>query len=134
MHEVKQEWRGEVIGGELCRILHCNAQSHPVFGHTPFHAPCMSRLTMRCLIVVPARRRLAFIFHLWHSRIMKALKSQLASELLADPTSRDQLRQFMTNRRGNSPTAGQATTGEFKIRREDGQSVRVSIVPKARAA
>lgn len=65
---------------------------------------------------------------------MKALKSQLASELLADPTSRDQLRQFMTNRRGNSAMAGQATMGEFKIRREDGQSVRVSIVPKAKAA
>lgn len=64
---------------------------------------------------------------------MKALKSQLASELLADPQARDQLRQFMTSKR-SAQTARQAATGEFKIRRDDGQSVRVTIVPKAKAA
>jgi len=65
---------------------------------------------------------------------MKALKSQLASELLADPQARDQLRQFMTSKRSIPQTAHHAATGEFKIRREDGQSVRVTIVPKANAA
>jgi len=48
---------------------------------------------------------------------MKALKSQLASELLADPTARDQLRQFMTSKRDTVQLARQAT-----------------IVPKAKAA
>lgn len=65
---------------------------------------------------------------------MKALKSQLASELLADPQARDQLRQFMTSKRSGPQTARHAATGEFKIRRDDGQSVRVTIVPKANAA
>lgn len=61
---------------------------------------------------------------------MKALKSQLASELLADPQARDQLREFMTSKRSGP----QLRTGEFRIRRDGGQSVRVTIVPKARAA
>ena len=65
---------------------------------------------------------------------MKALKSQLASELLADPKARDQLRQFMTAKHGVPQTVRQAAAGEFKIRRDSGQSVRVSIVPKAKAA
>lgn len=65
---------------------------------------------------------------------MKALKSQLASELLADPGARDQLRQFMTRERVVSQNARQGAADEFKIRRNDGQSVLVTIVPKAKAA
>jgi hypothetical protein len=65
---------------------------------------------------------------------MKALKSQLASELLADPAARDQLRQFMTREWVVPQNAPQGAAGEFKIRRNDGQSVLVTIVPKAKAA
>jgi len=62
---------------------------------------------------------------------MKVLKSQLASEILTDPQARDQLRQFMTSKRSLTQTSRQAATGEFKIRRDDSQSVRVTTVPKA---
>jgi hypothetical protein len=65
---------------------------------------------------------------------MKALKSQLAIELLADPKARDQLRQFVTSERHTSLPARQAAPGAFEIRRTSGQSVRASIVPKAKAA
>jgi O-methyltransferase involved in polyketide biosynthesis len=65
---------------------------------------------------------------------MKALKSQLATELLADPKARDQLRQFMTSKRAPSQPARQAVAEEFHIRRAGGQAVRASIVPKAKAA
>ena len=65
---------------------------------------------------------------------MKALKSQLASELLADPKARDQLRQFMTSQRDIVQGARQAATGEIRIQRDHGQAVRVTIVPKAKAA
>jgi len=51
---------------------------------------------------------------------MKALKSQLASELLADPQARDQLRQFMTSKRSALQTARGAGAGDFKIHRDDG--------------
>jgi hypothetical protein len=64
---------------------------------------------------------------------MKALKSQLAMELLADPKSRDQLRQFMTSKREPSPAARNVTAGAFEIRRSGGQVVRATIVPKAKA-
>lgn len=65
---------------------------------------------------------------------MKALKSQLASELLADPKARDQLRQFLTSKRPASQTARQSPAGEFHIRRAGGQAVLATIVPKAKAA
>jgi hypothetical protein len=65
---------------------------------------------------------------------MKALKSQLASELLADPQARDQLRQFMTRERTDPHAARDAGSGEFRIRRDAGQSVCVTVVPKAKAA
>lgn len=76
----------------------------------------------------------AWIFYLWDSQAMKALKSQLASELLADPKARDQLRQFMTSGRDTAHTLRQAAAGDFKIHRDGGQAVRVMIVPKAKAA
>lgn len=65
---------------------------------------------------------------------MKALKSQLASELLADPKARDQLRQFITRERPASPAERHGGGGAFHIRRENGQLVRAVIVPKAKAA
>jgi O-methyltransferase involved in polyketide biosynthesis len=65
---------------------------------------------------------------------MKALKSQLATELLADPKARDQLRQFMTSRRSAQNAVRHSTTGEFQIHRTGGQAVRATIVPKAKAA
>jgi hypothetical protein len=65
---------------------------------------------------------------------MKALKSQLASELLADPKARDQLRKFMTSKRPAPQAARQPATDEFEIRRTGGQAVRATIVPKAKAA
>lgn len=65
---------------------------------------------------------------------MKALKSQLAAELLADPKARDQLRQFMTSKRSQAQAARQSASGEFHIRRTGGQAVRATIVPKAKAA
>jgi len=76
--------------------------------------------------------------HFWRIygivKTMKALKSPLASELLADPKARDQLRQFMTSKRSEPQTARQAVTGDFQIRRSGGQAVLATIVPKAKAA
>jgi len=65
---------------------------------------------------------------------MKALKSQLATELLADPKARDQLRQFMTSKRAQPQAARQSVAEEFHIHRTGGQAVRATIVPKAKAA
>jgi O-methyltransferase involved in polyketide biosynthesis len=64
---------------------------------------------------------------------MKALKSQLATELLADPKARDQLRQFMTSKRAQ-PAVRQSTAEEFHIRSAGGLTVRATMVPKAKAA
>lgn len=63
---------------------------------------------------------------LWHIQAMKALKSQLASEVMADPSAREQLRQFITG--GGSK--------EFLFRRPNGETVRIkpTFVPKAKAA
>ncbi|WP_338770722.1 hypothetical protein [Massilia sp. METH4] len=62
---------------------------------------------------------------------MKALKSQLASEVLADPVARKHLREFLT--RG---AADGAPATEFMFRRPSGEVVKISprIVPKAKAA
>lgn len=62
---------------------------------------------------------------------MKALKSQLASEVLADPVARKHLREFLT--RGVSDAAPRS---EFEFRRPNGETVKISprIVPKAKAA
>ncbi|GGY51336.1 hypothetical protein GCM10007387_37160 [Pseudoduganella albidiflava] len=64
-------------------------------------------------------------------QLMKALKSQLASEVLADPEGRKHLREFLT--RGASDGA---PPSEFLFRRPNGETVRLSprIVPKAKAA
>lgn len=72
---------------------------------------------------------------LWHSRRMKALKSQLASELLADPKARDQLRQFMIAKRlGSAAAQRQPVNDVIGIQRESGGSVTAVLVPKAKTA
>lgn len=65
---------------------------------------------------------------------MKALKSRLASELLADPKARGQLRQFLLTKRPSESAARQAGAGQFEIRRTGGGAVKATIVPKAKAA
>lgn len=65
---------------------------------------------------------------------MKALKSPLASELLADPKARDQLRQFLVNKRPSELAMRHAGSGQFEIRRSGGGTVKVTFVPKAKAA
>lgn len=65
---------------------------------------------------------------------MKALKSQLASELLADPTARDQLRQFLVAKRPQSSSPAQAMPEQVQIQRPGGSAVTARVVPKAKAA
>jgi hypothetical protein len=62
---------------------------------------------------------------------MKALKSQLASEVLADPEARKHLREFLTRGRSEG-----APPSEFLFRRPNGETVKLTprIVPKAKAA
>jgi hypothetical protein len=63
---------------------------------------------------------------------MKALKSKLAAELLADPEAGAQLRQFLTNRQTGSATAKQGSKGLIEIRRGDkSMKFEVRVVPKA---
>jgi len=65
---------------------------------------------------------------------MKALKSKLASQLLADPAASGQLRDFLVNR-NVSDLRQQAPADQFVIRSKDGKvTVRASVVPKAKAA
>lgn len=64
---------------------------------------------------------------------MKALKSPLAVELLADPAARDELRRFLVGKRQAAPQA--STSGPFQIRRgASAVTVKVELVPKAKAA
>jgi hypothetical protein len=66
---------------------------------------------------------------------MKALKSPLASELLADPTARDALRRFLVARRPGAVSAEQQPAGQFQIRRGGAEAtVKAVFVPKAKAA
>ena len=66
---------------------------------------------------------------------MKALKSQLATELLADPKARDQLRRFMIAKRLDSSGAGQQADKDVtRIQRESGGSFTAVLVPKAKTA
>lgn len=65
---------------------------------------------------------------------MKALKSQLAMELLADPKARDELRRFLVTKRPNSSSASQAVTGQFQIHRgPSAVTITAVVVPKAKA-
>ena len=66
---------------------------------------------------------------------MKALKSKLASQLLADPAASGQLRDFLVNRNVSAERRQQAPENQFVIRSKDGVvTVRASVVPKAKAA
>jgi hypothetical protein len=66
---------------------------------------------------------------------MKALKSKLASQLLADPAASDQLRDFLVNRNMSRDQRQQAPADQFIIRSNDGVvAVRATVVPKAKAA
>lgn len=62
---------------------------------------------------------------------MKALKSELAKSLLADPAGRKQLREYMDRRRPGEPTQEQPFTIHF--RGQDGREIQVRprVVPKA---
>ncbi|NRR32057.1 hypothetical protein HSX11_17930 [Oxalobacteraceae bacterium] len=72
----------------------------------------------------------AWLF-LCHIEVMRALKSKLATEILAESGSRAQLRLFLANRQGSSAGAQSADAEPFFIRREDGTRVEVKFVPKA---
>lgn len=76
----------------------------------------------------------AFAVYLWHSEGMKALKSPLASELLADPSARDQLRRFLETKRLGPSAVRESAPIQFEIHRPDGRSVKAIVVPKAKAA
>lgn len=65
---------------------------------------------------------------------MKALKSQLASELLADPKARDQLRQFLIAKRQQSSSPAEVMPEQVQIERAGGSAVTARMVPKAKAA
>jgi hypothetical protein len=67
---------------------------------------------------------------------MKALKSKLASQLLADPQASDQLLDFVLGKTARTGVQKSAVTGQFVIRGEDGRPVQVSarVVPKASKA
>jgi hypothetical protein len=65
--------------------------------------------------------------------MMKALKSQLATELLADPKARGDLRRFIVTKRGGTVTR-QAEAEQFQINRSSGDTFKAVVVPKAKAA
>jgi hypothetical protein len=66
---------------------------------------------------------------------MKALKSKLASQLLADPVASEQLRQFLTNQSTPSTARQNTVSGEFVIRGDNGLvRVQATMVPKAAKA
>jgi len=65
---------------------------------------------------------------------MKALKSQLATELLADPKARGDLRRFIVAKRGTTVASRQTETEQFQINRSSGETVKAFVVPKAKAA
>lgn len=64
---------------------------------------------------------------MWHSEGMKALKSKRASELLADPDARDQLRLYLMNKH-SGPNGTPTTT---IVRRSNGVQFELKLVPKA---
>ena len=62
---------------------------------------------------------------------MKALKSKRASELLADPDARDQLRLYLMNKPSGSKGAQTAAAERFVVRRSNGVQFELKLVPKA---
>lgn len=63
---------------------------------------------------------------MWHSEGMKALKSKRASELLADPDARDQLRLYLMNKH-----SGAGAPTNTIVRRSNGVQFELKLVPKA---
>ncbi|WP_223466813.1 hypothetical protein [Massilia soli] len=65
---------------------------------------------------------------------MKALKSKLASQLLADPMAGNQFREFLVGQKANS-SVRQGATGQFVVRGKSGAlQVMATVVPKAAKA
>lgn len=66
---------------------------------------------------------------------MKALKSKLASQLLADPAASAQLRDFLVSRKSSDPAQRQESSAHFVVRGANGVlNVRATFVPKAAKA
>ena len=70
---------------------------------------------------------------LWHSRRMKALKSPLANELLADEQARNELRRFLISNHSRSASSV-SQAGRIQVRRgTSAVTVSATVVPKAKA-
>jgi len=67
---------------------------------------------------------------------MKALKSKLASQLLADPYASDQLLDFLLSKTSRADVPRSPEAGRVLIRTKDGQQLQVNatLVPKASKA
>lgn len=64
---------------------------------------------------------------------MKALKSQLANDLLADEQARNELRRFLVGNRSKSSSPA-SETGRIQFRRgASSVTVNATVVPKAKA-
>ena len=75
----------------------------------------------------------ASVFFLWHSQIMKALKSPLANELLADEQARNELRRFLISNHSRSASSV-SQAGRIQVRRGTSAiTVSATVVPKAKA-
>ena len=66
----------------------------------------------------------AFADNSWRGGCMKALKSKLAAQLLADPQASDQLLDFVLGKTARAGVQKSAVTGQFVIRGEDGRPCR----------
>ena len=65
---------------------------------------------------------------------MKALKSPVAAEILADPVARNQLRQLFCSRLNTrAPARTPGSSDSFEIRQTDGRTIKATFVPKAKA-
>ncbi|MDM5178304.1 hypothetical protein PO883_13985 [Massilia sp. DJPM01] len=66
---------------------------------------------------------------------MKVLKNPFATELLADPVGREQLRRFVVSRRPAALSTEQGADARYNIRRlKTGGTVKAEFVPEAKAA
>lgn len=64
---------------------------------------------------------------------MKALKSKLASQLLADPMAGNQFREFLVSQKVNN-LKREGATAQFVVRGRSGIQVMATVVPKAAKA
>lgn len=63
---------------------------------------------------------------------MKALKSKLATKILADPTASDQLRDFLINKKVSMQNPQQNVLGKFVVKDKKGAvNISATVVPKA---